>query len=284
MPGFPFHKMEACGNHFVVVYRSELPPDATPALAVSICDRHFGVGADGVLVVGVGEDVEPSSLRGQAPLSMSVWNADGSVAEMCGNGLRCVVRRVLDDGLWSPPADGAGLLAAATGLVPFKLVGDLVRVRLSAPRLAQAPEEIEVHGQRIRGLAVDMGNPHFVVFDDDQQSPLPDMLDWAPALELHSRFPDRTNVEYVRVRDDEVHVRVWERGVGETLACGSGACAVAAATRITGRSAEDPVTVLLPGGALSVFWSGRPDDGMDLQGPARTVFRGTYAVDSGSQT
>jgi diaminopimelate epimerase len=282
--GFPFHKMEACGNDFVVVYRSDLPPDANPALAVSVCDRHFGVGADGVLVVGVGANIEPSALRGQAAVSMTVWNADGSVAEMCGNGLRCVVRRVLDDRLWSPPPDHTGLLAAATGLVPFRLVGNLVRVRLSPPRITADIEEVEVDGRRIRGLAVDMGNPHFVVFDHAQEQPLPDLRDWAPALAVHSRFPDRTNVEHVRVHDGEVHVRVWERGVGETLACGSGACAVAAATRVTGRSDDDPVTVLLPGGALSVFWSGRPDDGMDLQGPARSVFTGTYAVNRGSET
>ncbi len=284
MPGFPFHKMEACGNHFVVVYRSALPPDATSELAVSVCDPHFGVGADGVLVVGVGDSVEPSFLRGQATLSMTVWNADGSVAEMCGNGLRCVVRRALEDGVWSAPPDGRGLLAAATGLVPFQLVGDLVRVGLSPPRLAAEVEEVSIDGRRIRGLAVDMGNPHFVVFDDDQEAPLPDLRDWAPAVELHPRFPDRTNVEQVRVQEDEAQVRVWERGVGETLACGSGACAVAAAMRSTGRSSDDPLAVVLPGGTLSVFWSGRPEDGMDLQGPARTVFTGTYAVDRGSQT
>ena len=284
MSGFPFHKMEACGNHFVVVYRSALPLDATSELAVAVCDPHFGVGADGVLVVGVGENVEPSSLRGQAALSMTVWNADGSVAEMCGNGLRCVVRRVLEDGLWSPPPDGAGLLAAATGLVPFQLVGDLVRARLSPPRLAAAVEEIAIDGRRIRGLLVDMGNPHFVVFEDAQERPLPDLRDWAPSLEAHPRFPDRTNVEHVRVQEDEVQVRVWERGVGETLACGSGACAVAAAMRSTGRSSDDPLAVVLPGGTLSVFWSGRPEDGMDLQGPARTVFTGTYSVDRGRQT
>ena len=276
MPGFPFHKMEACGNDFVVVYRSDLPPDASPALAVAICDRHFGVGADGILVIGIGADVEPASLRGVAPLSMTVWNADGSVAEMCGNGLRCVVRRVLADGLWTGPPDGAGQLAAATGLVPFRLVGDDVRVRLSPPRVASALEELEVGGRRIRGLAVDMGNPHFVVFEDEQATPLPDLLAWAPALEVHERFPEQTNVELVRVLADGLAVRVWERGVGETLACGSGACAVAAAARATGRTNDDPVKVLLPGGALSVLWSGRPDEGMDLQGPAHTVFSGMY--------
>ncbi len=283
MPGFRFHKMEACGNHFVVVYRTELPADAGPFLAPSICDPHFGVGADGILVVGVDDTVEPASLRGAAHLSMTVWNADGSVAAMCGNGLRCVVARVLADGLWTPPPDRSGTLAAATGLVPFRLVGDQIAVGLSAPRIAPAVEEIEVAGQRVRGLAVDMGNPHFVVFADDQAAPLPDLREWAPSLEHHERFPDRTNVEYVRVLADGLHVRVWERGVGETLACGSGACAVAAAARTTGRTSDQQVRVLLPGGALTVVWTGRPDDGMELQGPARTVFSGTWAEERGSQ-
>ena len=276
MPGFPFHKMEACGNDFVVVYSSDLPPDAGPALAVSLCDRHVGVGADGVLIVGVREDVEPAALRGAAALSMTVWNADGSVAEMCGNGLRCVVRRAIEDGRWRAPADGAGVLAAATGLIPFQLVGDLVRVRLAAPVVGPAIEELRVGGLTIRGRAVDMGNPHFVVFEADQPAPLPGLRDWAPALERHPRFPDRTNVELVRVAGDVLHVRVWERGVGETLACGSGACAVAAAAHTAGLTTGDPVTVTLPGGRLSVFWTGTPDHGIDLQGPARTVFRGQH--------
>ena len=263
MSGFPFHKMEACGNDFVVVYRADLPPDASPDLAVAVCDRHFGVGADGILVV----DLDP--------LRMTVWNADGSVAEMCGNGLRCVVRRAVDDGRWSPGPDGRGTMHAATGAIPFVLVGDLVRVTLDPPVLSGALEAIPSEGRTIRGYAVDMGNPHFVVFDADQDEGLPDLLSWAPALETHPRFPMRTNVEHVRVAEDgTLRVRVWERGVGETLACGSGACAVAAAAVRAGRGAADPALVALPGGLLSVFWSGAADAAIDLQGPARTVFAG----------
>lgn len=264
MPGFPFHKMEACGNDFVVVYRDDLPPGADSSLAIPVCDRHFGVGADGILVVG------------ERPLSMTVWNADGSVAEMCGNGLRCVVRRVIEDGRWDP-STGDGALLAATGRVPFRVVGDHVRVTLDAPLLTGEPEEVQLRERTVRGYAVDMGNPHFVVFDADQPAPLPSLETWAPELEVHPRFPARTNVEHVRVAENELTVRVWERGVGETLACGSGACAVGAAARMTGRTQADPVRVVLPGGLLSVFWSGRAGERIDLSGPARTVFAGRYS-------
>lgn len=263
MSGFPFHKMEACGNDFVVVYRADLPPDADPSLAVSVCDRHVGVGADGILVVDL------------SPLRMTVWNADGSVAEMCGNGLRCVVRRALEDGRWTPDANGRGTMHAATGAIPFAVVGDLVRVTLAPPVLSGELEAVQSDGRSIRGYVVDMGNPHFVVFDADQDEGLPDLLVWAPALETHPRFPMRTNVEHVRVAEDgSLQVRVWERGVGETLACGSGACAVAASAVRAGRTQADPARVTLPGGSLSVFWNGAADAAIDLQGPARTVFVG----------
>lgn len=268
-----FHKMEACGNDFVVVYASSLPTPMTAATARTLCDRHFGVGADGVLVVGVNDTVEPSDLRSEARLSMVVWNADGSVSEMCGNGLRCVVRRALEDGRWT---GASGVMASGAGLVPFTVDAEIIRTTLAVPRLG---ERLVIPGSRIIvGHVVSMGNPHFVVFDDEQDAPLPDLLGWAPALETRPEFPHRTNVEHVRVFDDRLEVRVWERGVGETLACGSGACAVVAAARTTGRTTQETSRVLIPGGELSVSWAG-PGTPTHLAGPARTVFDGTYAYE-----
>jgi len=264
-----FHKMEACGNDFVVVYGHELLSPMTAELARAVCDRHFGVGADGVLLVGVGDDVQPAALRGQAALSMVVWNADGSVSEMCGNGLRCVVRRVLEDERW---AGDAGVMASGAGLVPFTVAEPTIRTVLAEPGFGGA-RTVQVGGRAITGHVVSMGNPHFVVFEDE--CPLPDLLEWAPSVETLPAFPDRTNVEYVTRDGDAWVVRVWERGVGETLACGSGACAVAAAARSTGRTKSLESRVLLPGGALSVSWAG-PGTRAELEGPARTVFAGQW--------
>ena len=258
---FPFWKMQGCGNDFVVVDRACLPTDLGPDAAVRLCDRRLGVGADGVLIV------EPGTA--DAVAGMTVWNADGSVATMCGNGLRCVVRRLIEDGRWP---GGPGVIDTASGRVPFRVDGHEVVVDLGRPRSID-PAPIEVDG--VRGVRVHMGNPHFVVFDGDP--PLPDLLEWGPRLEVHGAFPDRTNVELVRVTGpDQLELRVWERGVGETLACGSGACAAAVAARASGRVSGDAVRLILPGGRLGVDWTGSTLDPVSLRGPATTVFRGTW--------
>lgn len=265
--------MEACGNDFVVVYATDLPHPLHSGLVSSLCDRHFGIGADGVLVVGLGANIQPAELRDQANLSMMVWNADGSHSEMCGNGLRCVVRRALEDGHL---LEEAGVMSSGAGLVPYSLSDSTVRTQLAVP-LMSGPLTVSVGTLRVRGHVVSMGNPHFVVFDDEQDEPLPGFLEWAPTVETLPAFPARTNVEIVRVEPDALRVRVWERGVGETLACGSGACAVAAAARTTSRTNQQTSRVLLPGGALSVSWAG-PGTPAHLEGPARTVFVGQWDI------
>jgi len=257
----PFWKMEGAANDFVVVYADDLPAGFGPERAAAMCDRRRGIGADGVLVVGT-----PTAEHGG---SMEVWNADGSIPEMCGNGLRCVVRRLVEDGHGTdrPVQTGAGL-------VPVGLVGDEVRVELSAPGLLEPALAITTD-RPLRGASISMGNPHYVVWADEQD--LPDLLDWAPAAEVHPAFPHRTNVEFAtQTGPARFDVRVWERGVGETQACGSGACAVAVAARWTGRTDANAVEVVLPGGLLRVEWTGRPEDRVTLQGPARTVFVGTW--------
>ncbi len=257
----PFWKMEGAANDFVVVYRDALPPGFGPERAAAICDRRRGVGADGVLVVGT-----PTAEHGG---SMEVWNADGSIPEMCGNGLRCVARRLADDGHWT----GQPLMTGA-GLVPAELVQDEVVVQLSAPGLLDRGLTVQTD-RTLTGASISMGNPHYVVWADEHE--LPDLLDWAPAVEVHPAFPHRTNVEFAtQVEPDRFVVRVWERGVGETQACGSGACAVAVAARWTGRTDARRVAIDLPGGRLRIDWSGDPSDRVALQGPARTAFTGTW--------
>jgi len=246
--------MHGAGNDFVVLYRSALPPHASPADAIALCDRRTGIGADGVLVVG------------RDPASMEVWNADGSVAQMCGNGLRCVVRRLVEDGHWQ---DGSSVRTGA-GEVSAELVGDEVKVGIAVPRMLDS-EPLEVDG--VLGHRVDLGNPHFVVFTDA------DLLSFGPRLETHSRFPDRTNVEQVTVEaDGSLRMRVWERGVGETQACGSGACAAAVAARLTGRVHGTVIDVGLPGGRLRVHFPDADDAPVQLQGPAVTVYRGHWRM------
>lgn len=277
MSPVPFAKMEGCGNDFVVVYRHHLPESASPALATSLCDRHRGVGADGVLVIEHGPSLSQADSKLGALARMLVWNSDGSVAEMCGNGLRCVVRRLAEDGFL--PEDEA-LIVTGAGTMPVSLIDDDIRVAAGRPEAPEGnqPRVQDWRGLRLSGHSVSMGNPHFVLFAQDQPANLPDLLVWGPDLEVAPEFPNRTNVEWVRIDatdPGEITMRVWERGVGETQACGSGACAVSVAARLQGRVAEGPVTIHLPGGSLRVDWSGRLGDLAHITGPARTVFRGT---------
>jgi diaminopimelate epimerase len=259
---FRFHKMQGTGNDFVVVHRSALPPDAGPSLAVAVCDRHLGVGADGMLVIG--------PPQGDAVGSMTVWNADGSVAEMCGNGLRCVAIRLVEDGLWG--SGDTQMLGTGSGDVQATLTQRGVRVSLGRPEPA-APRIVETPHGPVRGLKVRVGNPHFVVFAED--APDQDLTVWGASIETHAGFPEGTNVERVEVLDDgTLRMRVWERGVGETQACGSGACAAFVAARATGRTKTDEADVRLSGGVLRIRWPG--DGDVSLEGPARTVFEGVW--------
>jgi diaminopimelate epimerase len=270
-----FWKMEGCGNDFVVAYRHDLPADFGPELPIAVCEHRRGVGADGLLVVDRGPSLSEADAAAGATARMTLYNADGSIAETCGNGLRCVVRRLSEDGAW--PADGRGTIATLAGPSASLLDGEAIEVGLGAPRsIDPEPIVVEVAGLSLRGTRVDMGNPHFVVFEDDHAGGLPDLTSWGPAVERDPLFPDRTNVEWVRLVRGQLFVRVWERGVGETLACGSGACAAAVAARVTGRTDVDRVALTLPGGPLSVDWSGSARDRVTLRGPARTVFSGSW--------
>jgi diaminopimelate epimerase len=278
MDSFPFTKMEGCGNDFVVVYRHQLPSEASPSIAPVLCDRRSGIGADGVLVIDFEASLSDPDKGVGAIARMTVWNSDGSIAEMCGNGLRCVVRRLAEDGHLA--AESAQVMTGA-GLMPVELSEDHIRVAAGRPSL---PEGLALRSVRwgeyeLRGLVVSMGNPHFVLFDADLPAGLPDLSIWGPATSVDAAFPERTNVEWLQL-DSEVpgrlHMRVWERGVGETQACGSGACAAAVAARLLGHTNAGPTSVILRGGALQVDWSGREGDLAHIKGPATTVFAGEW--------
>jgi diaminopimelate epimerase len=249
-----FEKWEGLGNDFVLV---EEEVDAERARA--ICDRRRGVGADGVI----------SLVASAAELRMVVINADGSRPEMCGNGLRCAAG-------WLARRGGSdrGEVTIETDAGPricrFERRGDaLYDVRATMGRAIVGPPEAFEAGRRWRFVPVDVGNPHAVSFDDHVDADL-DVV--GPALERHQ--PGGVNVELCRRLDDgRLEVRVWERGVGRTLACGTGACAVAAAAIGEGAAAfDDPVVVVLPGGPLSITVSA--DFDLTMEGPARRVFVG----------
>jgi diaminopimelate epimerase len=274
-----FTKMHGCGNDYIYVdcFRQPMPHDP-PGLSRVISDRHFGVGGDGLILIC------PSD---KADARMRMYNADGSESEMCGNGIRCVAKFVHDHGLVrkSPLTieTGRGVLT-----LELKLSGGTVRqVRvdmgepiLEAERipttLAGAPpldSSLQVGEQTLRVTCVSVGNPHCITFVDAITDA--HVLGLGPQVERHAAFPRRVNAEFVRVnRPDDVTMRVWERGSGETLACGTGACAVAVAGVLTGRT-QRRITVHLPGGDLQLYWS-EEDNRVYMTGPAVEVFEGEW--------
>ena len=272
-----FTKMHGCGNDYIYVDCITDPMPHDPAgLARSISDRHFGVGADGLILIC------PSD---KADARMRMFNADGSEAEMCGNGVRCVAKYVHDHGLVRKPTlrieTGRGVLS-----LDLEVSGGSVRqvrVDMSEPILrgedipttlpGNPPLDVPLPGHALRATCVSMGNPHCIVFVDAVTNAL--VLETGPKVERDPAFPHRTNVEFVRVnRPDDVTMRVWERGSGETLACGTGACAVAVAGVLTGRT-QRRITAHLRGGDLQLHWS-ETDNHVYMTGPAVEVFSGDW--------
>ena len=272
-----FTKMHGCGNDYVYVdCTRELLPDPA-SLAVRISDRHFGIGSDGLILIC------PSDA---ADFRMRMYNADGSEAEMCGNGIRCVAKYVYDKKLTDKTEisveTGAGIKYLTLHTNEQDLV-ETVTVDMGAPVLdpelipVQADsnpvvdEPILVDGTEYRMTCVSMGNPHAVVFVEDTASfPLAEI---GPKFENHPRFPKRTNTEFVQLLSrTEVNMRVWERGSGETLACGTGTCATVMACILNGRT-EDEVLVHLLGGDLNIRYD-RESGHIFMTGPATTVYEG----------
>lgn len=270
----PFAKMHGIGNDFVVV-DAVLHPEAEPLALVAasdLCDRRFGVGADGVIVIGRGEG---SALR------MRMANPDGTEAEMCGNGVRCVALYAVDRGLAESPI----ALETAAGTLRLEVVaGRRVRVDMGPYSLRRADlgmhgesdarfvdEPVVAQGFSGRGTAVSMGNPHLVFFVDDVASVPLDVL--GPMLERHDAFPNRVNVHFATAETRRrLRQRTWERGAGATLACGTGACAVAVAGHVLGLS-DACTTVALPGGELEIDVT---NEAVYMTGPAVEVFQGVW--------
>lgn len=269
-----FTKMQGLGNDYLYVY-GEAPANISE-LSRKLSERHFGAGADGMIYI---------SKSTAADFKMRIFNADGSEAKMCGNGIRCVGKYVYDYGLTEKEHISVETLAGIKYLDLTVEDGKvkLVKVDMGSPELVPEnipivadgnrviDEPINVNGTEYRMTGVSMGNPHAVVYVEDVKGL--DIETIGPAFENHERFPNRVNTEFVKVLDrNTVEMRVWERGSGETMACGTGACAVAVACILNGFT-EDKVTVKLLGGDLQIEWD-KEADKIYMTGPAEVSFDG----------
>ena len=274
-----FTKMHGAGNDYIYLdaFAQTLPGDV-PRLAKVMSDRHTGIGADGVIVIG------PSAV---AKARMQMWNADGSPGEMCGNGIRCVAKYLFDRGM----VEGAEFqIETDAGMKTVWVDAEQglarrVRVSMGAPifepgsiptLLAGSPPvnvPLQIGGRQFWVTAVSMGNPHCIIFVDEPSDEW--VLEMGPKIEHHPQFPNRSNVEFVQVVSrNQIRMRVWERGSGETLACGTGACA-AVVGGVLANQTDRQVACQLPGGVLDVDWS-EADNQVYLTGPAEEVFQGTW--------
>ena len=275
---FSFSKWHGCGNDFVLVDGSKYNfPDNAQA-AIAVCDRHFGIGADGLVLL------LPSQ---EADFEMQIFNSDGSEAEMCGNVTRCFARFVYETGLTSKTELAIETLA---GIIRPKLIFEngvitSVCVDMGEPRLKRSeipmvgdPEDkavnvpLLVDNSNFAVTCVSMGNPHCIVFVDDVEDL--DLQMFGRPIEIHPACPRKTNVEFVQVLDRQtLRMRVWERGAGVTLACGTGACATLVAAVLNGKT-DRRATLKLDGGEVLIEW--REDNHIYKTGPAKEVFRGEY--------
>ena len=274
--GLLFAKYHGTGNDFVMIEDLEDRVVLTPELVAGLCDRHRGIGADGVIRI---------ASSGSADFFMDYRNADGQVAEMCGNGVRCLAKYAYDRGLTDRTELDVDTRAGIKHLVLTVDGGAVAGVRVDMGRpsfgrrsipMAGPAEDTFVgrpfpdDGREYTATALSMGNPHLVLFGVDDLASV-DLRSVGPRLEHHPSFPEGTNVEFVTVRDGVVEVRVWERGSGATMACGTGACASLVAATLSGL-VDRQATVRFPGGDLEVEWAA--DDRVYLTGPATPVFDG----------
>lgn len=273
-----FTKMQGCGNDYVYINGFTEKIEDKPAFVRAVSDRHFGVGGDGAIFINPSEE---------ADFEMEMYNADGTRAEMCGNGIRCVAKYVYDKGM----TDKEQVSIVSFGNVKYVdlyvedgLVSS-VKVNMGAPILdaekvpvkstksQSVDEPITVNGKEYRMTCVSMGNPHAVIFMEDIAKF--DIVSIGPLFENHEVFPNRTNTEFVEVVDrTHVNMRVWERGTGETLACGTGCCATVVACVLNGLT-EDKVTVRVLGGEIEIQWD-REANLVYMTGPAAIVFEGEF--------
>ena len=280
-----FTKMHGIGNDYVYVNCFKETVEHPSEMAIKVSDRHFGIGSDGLILI------KPSEV---ADGKMEMYNADGSQGAMCGNGIRCVAKYMYDYGITDKTSISvetkSGIKYLDLTIKDGKV--DTVKVNMGTPILKAVDipvrsekekvidESVMVDGKEWKITCVSMGNPHAVVFVDDVDSL--DLPVVGPAFEHHPWFPSRTNTEFVQLMDaGHVRMRVWERGAGETLACGTGACAVAVACHLTGSTGRE-VAVQLRGGTLDIRWDERTGHVL-MTGPARTVFSGEYSPAQGQE-
>lgn len=271
-----FTKMHGIGNDYVYVNGFEERVENKPEVSRMVSDRHFGIGSDGIIFINPSE---------KADFEMEMYNSDGSRAEMCGNGIRCVAKYVYDFGLTNKEKISIDTLAGVKYLdlkVENGKVAEIT-VDMGEPELIAknipivsenekvVSEDITVDGKNYQITGVSMGNPHAIVYYDGIQDMKIEEI--GPKFECHERFPRRINTEFVEVIDRQhVSMRVWERGAGETLACGTGACAVAVACVLNGLT-ESEVKVTLLGGDLTIRWD-KESNHVFMTGPAETVYTG----------
>jgi diaminopimelate epimerase len=283
MRTIPFTKMHGLGNDYIYVNVIENPLDDPSALSVLWSDRHKGIGSDGLILIG------PSD---KADFSMRIFNADGSEAQMCGNGSRCVGRYIHDKGL----SDKTVIkLETLSGIKVLNLhldrkgqvrdvtvdMGKGLPLEVVLPDGSRGQwilEDVFACGKRFRGTAVDVGNPHLVLFVPDAESA--PVAEAGPLFEKDVMFPHRANIEFAQVLDERhIRMRVWERGSGITQACGTGACATAVAAAMAGYTRPDGCTIIMDGGLLDVSWD--PDTKeIRMTGTATTVFEGTIELEN----
>lgn len=273
-----FTKMQGCGNDYVYIngFEEKIEQEKKPDLVRRLSERHFGIGSDGVIFIN------PSEI---ADFEMEMYNADGSRSEMCGNGIRCVAKYVFDKKMVNRnefTIESFGKIKDIT-IIEEAGVAKLIKVGMGSPllRTEEIPavydtdtiiaKPIDVDGTIWKGTCVSMGNPHVVLFVDDVKSL--DLENIGPKFENHSMFPNRTNTEFVKVIDENtVEMRVWERGTGETLACGTGCCATAVACVLNNKT-KDKVLVKVLGGEILVEWD-KENNEVYMTGPGEFVFEG----------
>lgn len=279
-----FTKMHGCGNDYIYIngFEEIIAQEKKQRLAQSLSDRHFGIGGDGVIFINQTD---------MADFEMEMYNADGSRAEMCGNGIRCVAKYVYDHGMTEKTKLSIISCGQIKYLELFLENGKVstVKVNMGAPILMAADipvicdsekviaDRLEAGDQVYQMTCVSMGNPHAVIFMEDVKNLNLEQI--GPLFEHHVRFPNRINTEFVKVVDrTHVDMRVWERGTGETLACGTGCCAAVVACVLNGLT-EEEVAVKLLGGEIIIKWD-RKDNLVYMTGPAATVFEGEISESS----
>jgi diaminopimelate epimerase len=274
-----FTKMHGLGNDFIILAGEKELPAGVDQTAIRLCNRYFGIGADGLVFILPSEN---------ADFKMRIFNSDGSEAEQCGNAIRCVSKYVFDHGMTNKQEITIETVGAGVQIVQLYAENDkvtTVRVDMGEPLLKglQVPTTVdqnpvinypvEVDGREFRFTAVSMGNPHSVIYVEDAVNF--DLATWGPKLEVHPLFPRKINVEFVTVKDrDYMDMRVWERGAGPTLACGTGACATLVSSVLNGLT-DRAATVSLAGGDLYIEWN-EADNHVYMTGPASEVFKGTW--------